>query len=61
MLREQGNRCAISGTLIFIGDDIEVDHNKPISIGGEDSLGNLQIAHKDSNRGKGAKFPENNV
>ena len=60
MLKEQGNRCAISGTPLFIGDEIEVDHNVPISIGGVDSIENLQITHKDSNRKKGAKPPSNN-
>ena len=60
MLNEQGNRCAISGAPLFIGDDVEVDHNVPISIGGADSVENLQITHKDSNRKKGAKPPSNN-
>ena len=39
----------------FIGDDIEVDHTIPISLGGKDSIDNLQITHKDSNRKKGSK------
>jgi len=56
-LREQDNRCAISGAPLFIGDDIEVDHNIPLSIGGVDSLDNLQITHSDSNRKKGSKPP----
>ncbi|MHC5937282.1 HNH endonuclease, partial [Nostoc sp.] len=55
MLKEQGNCCAISGAILFIGDDIEVDHNVPLSIGGTDSKENFQIVHKDSNRSKGAK------
>jgi hypothetical protein len=57
MLKDQGNRCAISGAPLFIGDDIEVDHDMPLSIGGVDSIENLQITHKDSNRRKGAKPP----
>jgi hypothetical protein len=56
MLKEQGNICAISGTPLFIGDDIEVDHNTPLALGGADSIENLQITHKDSNRSKGSKF-----
>ncbi|MEG4319705.1 MULTISPECIES: HNH endonuclease signature motif containing protein [unclassified Microcoleus] len=56
-LREQDNRCAISGDPLFIGDDIEVDHNTPLSIGGVDSIENLQITHRDSNRKKGSKPP----
>lgn len=54
-LRGQGSRCAISGAPVFIGDDIEVDHSTPLSIGGADSVENLQITHSDSNRKKGAK------
>ena len=58
-LRGQDNRCAISGAPLFIGDDIEVDHSTPLSIGGADSIENLQITHSDSNRKKGSKlFPE---
>jgi hypothetical protein len=56
-LRGQDNRCAISGAPLFIGDDIEVDHNTPLSIGGVDSIENLQITHRDSNRKKGSKPP----
>lgn len=54
-LKQQNNRCAISGAPLFIGDDIEVDHNMPLSIGGADSKENLQITHSDSNRKKGSK------
>lgn len=57
MLKEQGNRCAISGAPLFIGDESEVDHNWPLGIGGADSVENLQIAHKHSNRRKGSKPP----
>ncbi len=55
-LKEQGNRCSISGAPLFLGDDIEVDHDIPISIGGSDSQDNLQITHSDSNRKKGTKL-----
>ncbi|MEI2580926.1 GmrSD restriction endonuclease domain-containing protein [Scytonema sp. PRP1] len=57
LLKEQGNRCAISGAPLFMGDEIEVDHHVPLSIGGVDSVENLQMAYKDSNRRKGAKPP----
>jgi len=55
LIKEQGNRCGISGAPIFIGDDLEIDHKKSLAIGGSDSRENLQITHKDSNRRKGAK------
>ncbi len=57
MLKKQANRCPISGAPLFIGDEIEVDHDIPLSIGGMDSVENLQITHKDSNRSKGSKPP----
>ncbi len=56
MLKQQANRCAISGTPLFVGDEIEVDHNVPLSKGGTDSVENLQITHKHSNRSKGSKL-----
>jgi hypothetical protein len=55
LIKQQGNLCAISGTPIFLGDEIEVDHRTALAIGGADSKENLQITHKDSNRSKGAK------
>ena len=57
MLKKQANRCPISGAPLFIGDEIEVDHDIPLSIGGMDSVENLQITHKDSNRSKGSNPP----
>jgi uncharacterized protein with ParB-like and HNH nuclease domain len=55
MIKKQGNISGISKVPIFLGDDIEVDHQIPISKGGADSLANLQITHKDENRSKGSK------
>jgi len=56
LFRKQDGKCAISGAPIFLGDDIEVDHEKPIAIGGSDSKENMQIVHRDSNRKKGASY-----
>jgi hypothetical protein len=53
LLKRQGNRCGISGAPIFLGDDMEVDHIKPLAVGGEDTKENLQLAHKEENRKKG--------
>ncbi len=55
IIKEQGNISPISGTQIYFGDDIEVDHINPISKGGKDHISNLQIVHKDENRSKGSK------
>ena len=56
LIKEQNNRSGISGSPVFLGDDVEVDHTIPLAIGGKDDLENLQITHKDENRSKGAKL-----
>ncbi len=55
LIRAQNNQSNISSAPIFLGDDIEVDHEFPISKGGKDEIENLKIVHKDENRGKGSK------
>lgn len=55
LIEKQNNMCPISITPMFFGDDIEVDHVVPLAIGGKDSIENLQVVHKDSNRKKGSK------
>jgi uncharacterized protein with ParB-like and HNH nuclease domain len=56
LIRKQGGLCGISKVPVFLGDDIEVDHQIPISKGGADSIDNLQITHKEENRSKGSKI-----
>ncbi|MFM2313033.1 MAG: hypothetical protein RLZZ04_2309 [Cyanobacteriota bacterium] len=58
LIQQQKNIDPLTGALIFIGDDVAVDHVKPISIGGEDTRDNIQITHKSSNLRKGSKFKE---
>jgi hypothetical protein len=53
LIKKQGGISGISKTIIFQGDDIEIDHVEPIAKGGEDSIENFQIVHKDENRTKG--------
>lgn len=55
LIRQQGNKSGISGAPIFLGDEIELDHDHPLSVGGKDIIENLQAAHKDENRAKGSK------
>lgn len=55
LIEYQNNTSNISGAPVFLGDDIEVDHEFPISKGGKDEIENLKIVHKDENREKGAR------
>jgi hypothetical protein len=57
LMESQGNRCGISGAPLFLGDDIEIDHIRPLAIGGKDERQNLQLAHASENKKKGAKEP----
>lgn len=56
LIKKQGGISGISKFPVFLGDDIEVDHNIPISKGGSDTIENLQIVHKEENRIKGSKL-----
>ena len=56
LIESQKNVSNISGAPIFLGDDIEVDHEFPIAKGGKDEVENLKIVHKDENREKGSKI-----
>lgn len=56
LIKQQNNISSLSQAIIFLGDEIEVDHTVPLSLGGQDSMENLGIAHKDENRSKGAKL-----
>ncbi|MFA5176370.1 MAG: DUF262 domain-containing protein [Candidatus Nanoarchaeia archaeon] len=55
ILLNQKNFCPLCNSVLFHGEDIEVDHIIPISMGGKDKIENLQITHKDCNRKKGTK------
>jgi hypothetical protein len=56
LIHSQNNKSNISDAPIFLGDDIEVDHEFPLSKGGKDEIENLKIVHKDENREKGSKI-----
>ncbi|MEI2358583.1 HNH endonuclease, partial [Mesobacillus zeae] len=52
LIKKQENLCPLCNGLLFNGDDIEIDHIKPLSVGGRDTFLNLQATHKDCNRKK---------
>lgn len=55
LLEKQLNKCPICLCPLFLGDEIEIDHITPLSIGGIDDESNLQAVHKICNRKKGAR------
>lgn len=55
LLELQKGVSGLSGSPVFLGDEIEIDHIIPLAIGGADSKSNLQVLHKDENRSKGSK------
>ena len=55
-IAQQNNLDPISGAPLFIGDRVHADHIKPLAIGGQDVVENIQIAHQYSNLHKGAKY-----
>ena len=56
MLKKQNNICPICENMIFITDDLEVDHINPLAKKGKDTIENLQLTHKICNRKKGSKY-----
>jgi hypothetical protein len=56
LLKKQNNTCSICNSLIFISDELEVDHRIPLGIGGKEKFLNLQLTHKDCNRKKGVRL-----
>ena len=55
LIKQQNNQCSICDGPLFIHDEIEIDHSKPLAKGGKDRFLNLKVAHKHCNRKKGAK------
>ena len=55
LIKKQNNESNISGAPIFLGDEIELDHEFPLSKGGTDTIDNLKVVHRDENREKGSR------
>ena len=56
VIERDGRQCGICGKEIVADESIDIDHIKPFSLGGTDTLDNLQVAHARCNRSKGAKY-----
>lgn len=55
-LRKKARRRAIKEGLVKLGDlDHDVDHKRPLSKGGTNAPGNIQILSSSENRSKGGK------
>ena len=52
--REQNGLCALCGELFALGEH-EVDHKIPFCYGGGNERANIQLAHPQCNRSKGAQ------
>jgi len=50
-----GPTCWLCGKPITNGQPWDIDHVRPRSAGGSDTLGNLRPAHASCNRGRGAR------
>ena len=57
-IAQQNNIDPISGAPLFVGDKVHADHIKPLAIGGQDVVENIQIAHQYSNLQKGVRYDE---
>jgi 5-methylcytosine-specific restriction endonuclease McrA len=55
LLARQDHRCAICGGPLSLLD-AHVDHIVPISAGGDDAMGNLQLVHPNCNLRKGKRL-----
>lgn len=52
-----GGCCMLCGQKLLL-EDMTLDHIVPLSMGGEDGLGNLQAAHRECNEFKSNILPE---
>lgn len=55
VLERDGRVCGICGEEIAEGDELHIDHIKPLARGGSNDFDNLQPAHGSCNRRKGAR------
>lgn len=58
LVQKNGAVCAICGKQILNKKDLTLDHIKPISKGGLTTIENCQLACKECNLKKGAKWNE---
>jgi len=58
LVGKQSGRCALCGKLFESMKDITFDHIVAVSLGGDDTLENLQLAHFKCNQSKGIMSQE---
>jgi hypothetical protein len=57
LVESQEYRCALSGMELDPAT-AQLDHKYPVTLGGDHSIGNLQVVNKEINRAKGAMTNE---
>jgi 5-methylcytosine-specific restriction endonuclease McrA len=55
IFERDGGRCALSGRKILPGDAWDLDHKKPLHLGGLHREDNLQVVSRDAHREKSAR------
>lgn len=56
VLERSGRACSVCGATAADGAKLEVDHIRPVALGGTNELSNLQVLCKTCNIGKGAQY-----
>jgi RNA-directed DNA polymerase len=46
LLKKQSRKCQLCGLIFRDGDNLNIDHIIPLSMGGKDTYDNLQLLHK---------------
>lgn len=62
LVRKHGGVCALCGKPVLLqdghADSASIDHIRPVSKGGADTIENMQLAHERCNRRKGDRYDD---